>query len=287
MYTLAILNLKGGVGKTTTAVNLAAGLHHAGRSTLLVDLDTQGSASTQLATSDADPSLGDVLLGEARVGDAALRVLPRNSTDDPKSETGGRGEEGGRLTGKGLAVDETDQAAPCLDLLPSGGVRLSMARTQLAARHSKNRLRKALSDARYDVAVLDAAPGLDALWLNALYAADLVICPVELQMAAIVGLRGFRDVLAFANEEDDLHVPTFYLPTNEDGRVGESRALREMLEEQFGTYPDGQVLQPIRYSAALSKAVGARQSIFEYRPTDRGAHDYATLAKTLLAYLDA
>ncbi len=263
MYTVAILNLKGGVGKTTTAVNLAAGLYHAGRRALLVDLDTQGSASAHLgAPTDPDPSLGDVLLGEASISDAALDIL-----GDPEGEGGG------------------DR----LHLVASGGVRLSMARTQLAARHSKNRLRKALEEADelYDVAVLDAAPGLDALFLNALYAADLVVCPVELQMASIVGLRGFREVTAFAEEEDGLSVPTLYLPTNDDGRVAESTSLRELLSEQFGDYPDGQTLPSIRYSSALSKAVGARQSVFEYAPSDRGAQDYARLALTVLRHLDA
>lgn len=267
MHTVAILNLKGGVGKTTTAVNLAAGLYHAGRRALLVDLDTQGSASAHLgAPSDPDPSLGDVLLGDAALADAAVRVL-----GDPAGE------------GRGATT------ADCLDLVPSGGVRLSMARTQLAARHSKNRLRKTLEEAddRYDVAILDAAPGLDALFLNALYAADLVVCPVELQMASIVGLRGFREVTAFAQEEDGLTVPTLYLPTNDDGRVAESASLREMLSEQFGDHPDGQVLPSIRYSSALSKAVGARQSVFEYAPSDRGAEDYARLALTVLRHLNA
>ena len=269
MRTVAILNLKGGVGKTTTAVNLAAGLYHAGRRALLVDLDTQGSASAHLGGPDDGLSLGDVLLGDAQVQDAAVCVLP--------APGGGAGE--------GSGADDTDR----LDLLPSGGVRLSMARTELAARHSKNRLRKALEGAagRYDVAVLDAAPGLDALFLNALYAADLVVCPVELQMASIVGLRGFREVLAFAEEEDGFTVPTLYLPTNDDGRVGESRALREVLVEQFGDYPAGLVLPSIRYSSALSKAVGARQSVFEYAPADRGAEDYARLAVTVLQHLTA
>ena len=132
-----------------------------------------------------------------------------------------------------------------------------------------------------------AAPGLDPLWLNALYAADLVVCPVELQMASIVGLRGFREVVAFAEEEDSLSIPVLYLPTNDDGRVAESRSLREVLTEQFGGFPDGQTLPSIRYSSALSKAVGARQSIFEYAPSDRGAEDYARLALTVLNHLDA
>ena len=266
MITIAILNLKGGVGKTTTAVNLAAAFYHAGRRSLLVDLDTQGSASAHLgAPSDPDLSMGDVLMGDASIGGAAVSVLSAPIHNE--------GEEG-----KG----------DVLSLVPSGGVRLSMARTQLAARHSKNRLRKALEEGsgHYDVAVLDASPGLDALWLNALYAADLVVCPVELQMAAIVGLRGFLEVLSFAKEEDGLSVPVLYLPTNDDGRVAESRSLREVLVEQFGEHPGGQVLAPIRYSSALSKAVGARESIFEHAPGDRGAKDYAALALTLIHHLD-
>lgn len=281
MRTISILNLKGGVGKTTTAVNLAAAAYHAGRRVLLVDLDTQGSASAHLGVEDVEVGLGDVLLRESSVAEAALRL-------EPGEEEGGRDEQG-------ASASNTSQAADaCLDLLPSGGVRLQMARTELAARHSKNRLRSVFDGgsagpdgAGYDLAVLDVAPGLDALWLNALYAADLVVCPVELQMAALVGLRGFREVLAFAAEEDGFDVPVLYLPTNDDGRVAESRELKAVLEEQYGAYPEGRVLPSVRYSSSLSKAVGARQSIFEYDPTDRGAADHARLAVSVLQEIGA
>jgi chromosome partitioning protein len=278
MRTVSVLNLKGGVGKTTTAVNLAAAAYHAGRRVLLVDLDTQGSASAHLGVGDVEVGLGDVLLREASVREAAVRLEPNE---------GGGGE-------RDSAASAGQAAEACLDLVPSGGVRLQMARTELAARHSKNRLRSVFEGgcvgpdgAGYDLAVLDVAPGLDALWLNALYAADLVVCPVELQMAALVGLRGFREVLEFAEEEDGFEVPVLYLPTNDDGRVAESRELKAVLEEQYGAYPEGRVLPSVRYSSALSKAVGARQSVFDYDPTDRGAADHARLAVAVLQEVGA
>lgn len=253
MYTVAILNLKGGVGKTTTAVNLAAGLCHAGYRTLLADLDTQGSAGEHLGVDSEGISAADVLTGKAAISQAAART------------------------------HEADGGV--LDVLRSGGKSLSEARVYLASRHSKKRLSKALrAEDSYDFCIVDAAPGLDMLWLNALYAADLVICPVELQMAAVVGLKGFLDIIADVAEEDDLHVPILYLPTNEDGRVGESRSIREVLVERFGDYPQGTVLPSIRYSSALSKAVGERRSIFEHNPSDRGAIDYAALTNIVTHY---
>ena len=253
MHTISILNLKGGVGKTTTAVNLSAGLCHAGYRTLLVDLDTQGSAGEHLGVSDEGISAADVLMGRATISQAAVRA------------------------------HEADGGV--LDVLRSGGKGLSEARIYLASRHTKKRLGKALrKEIAYDFCIVDAAPGLDMLWLNALYAADVVICPVELQMAAVVGLKGFLDVIADVAEEDDLHIPILYLPTNEDGRVGESRSIREVLVERFGDYPTGAVLPSIRYSSALSKAVGERRSIFEHNPSDRGAMDYAALTTIVTRY---
>lgn len=265
MQTVSILNLKGGVGKTTTAVNTAAAGRYAGQRTLLVDLDPQSSATDHLTGRAFDTSAGDVLSGQCSAADACYRLFP---DQDEESEGGGS-----------------------LDVMPSGGIGLTEAEVALKARGSKRRLEVALAKEtiapRYDLAVVDTGPGLDFLWFNALHAADIVVCPVELQMAALVGLKRMHEVMAFTAEEEGFAPPLYYLPTNNDGRVKESGELLAVLEEQYGTYPEGKVLPSIRYSAALSKALGARQSIFSYEPRDRGAEDYAQLLHVILSELNA
>lgn len=258
MHVVSILNLKGGVGKTTTAVNLAAAGFYSGRRTLLVDLDPQNSTTDHLSNADFETTAGAMLKGECTFEAACHQLF----------------------------ASEDERA--CLDLLPSGKLELTEADVMLQSRAAKNRLKSLLRKAvramaaPYDLAVIDTGPGLDFLWFNALYTADMVVCPVELQMAAIVGLRRFLEVLDFANEDEGLDAPVYYLPTNNDGRVKESGELLEVLHEQFGVFPEGKVLPPIRYSAALSKALGARQSIFAFDPTDRSAADYAALLHTLM-----
>lgn len=259
MHVVSILNLKGGVGKTTAAVNLAAAGAYSGRSVLLIDFDPQNSAT-------------DHLLGELPVGDVASVVQRDGQIVD--------------------AVTEIRIPAPGrLHLLASGEFRLSETEVTLQARGSKNRLRLILGQqaavrSRYELVVIDTGPGLDFLWYNALYAADLVLCPVELQMPALQGLRRFHELVAFAREEDGLMPPVLYVPTNNDGRLRESRDLLAVLHEQFGVYPDGQTLPAIRYSSALSKAYGQRQTIFEFDPRDQAAEDCARLVHLIMESLD-
>jgi len=263
MLVLSILNLKGGVGKTTAAVNLAAAAAYAGKRVLLVDFDPQNSATDHVLGGRANGDVASVILNEARLLEA-VTLLPANGV-----------------------------AAGSLHLLASGEFRLSAAEVALQARGSKNRLRVVLDQLRkgrggapFDVVVIDTGPGLDFLWYNALYAADLVLCPVELQMPALQGLRRFHELVGFAAEEDGLTPRVFYVPTNNDGRLRESRELLGVLHEQFGIYPEGKTLPAIRYSSALSKAYGQRQSIFEFDPRDQAAEDCARLVHLILEMPD-
>ena len=263
MLVLSVLNLKGGVGKTTAAVNLAAAAAYAGKRVLLIDFDPQNSATDHVFEGVPRGDVAAVMLNESRLMDAVTR-LPANGS-----------------------------ASGSLHLLASGEFRLSAAEVALQARGSKNRLRVVLDQLRseragegFDLVVVDTGPGLDFLWYNALYAADLVLCPVELQMPALQGLRRFHEMVAFAAEEDRLDPRIYYVPTNNDGRLRESRDLLAVLHEQFGVYPKGKTLPSIRYSSALSKAYGQRQSIFEFDPRDQAATDCARLIHLILEMPD-
>lgn len=255
MRVVSILNLKGGVGKTTAAVNLAAAGAYAGRAVLLVDFDPQNSATDHLFDGVPPGDIAAVVQREARLAESVAPV-------------------GGNTPG-------------VLHLVASGEFQLSAAEVALQARGSKNRLRIVLDSLRkerpgYDLVVVDTGPGLDFLWYNALYAADIVLCPVELQMPALQGLRRFHELVAFAREEDGLRPTILYVPTNNDGRLRESRELLSVLHDQYGVYPEGKTLPAIRYSSALSKAYGQRQSIFEFDPRDQAAEDCARLAHLIL-----
>lgn len=260
MRTISILNLKGGVGKTTTAVHLASAGCFAGKRTLLIDLDPQNSATDHLTGEEfTDQSAGAFIMGRCSFSEACQRILPRQANQD------------------GYAF---------MDLMPSGEILLTEAEVMLQARGSKKTLRNLLEKEKdrisHDHIFIDTGPGLNFLWFNALYAADVVLIPVELQMAALQGLKRMHEMLEFAAQEDELKPKVWYLPTNNDGRVRESADLLEVLQEQYGSYPEGQVLPTIRYSSALSKAYGQRASIYEFEPRDRAARDYADLFYTVI-----
>ena len=183
MKTIGVLNFKGGVGKTATAVNLAAAAYHAGRRVLLVDLEPQASATEHLTDEAFAKDASDVLEGGSSLRDAIYPV---------------RG---------GEASDEKSGAR--LDLLP-GGDGLIGVEILLQSSGAKNRLAAALNKPRgsavaddYDLVVIDSSPDIGLLSLNALYAADVVLCPVKLESPSIHGLKRLLEILERAEQEDD------------------------------------------------------------------------------------
>lgn len=243
---VSVQNQKGGVGKTATAVSLAAVAREAGLRVLLVDLDPQASASRWLEiTPDGGASLGlsDLLDGHAS-GDVALEGAVAEA----------RPEEDGHPALGLLAADES----------------LLFVEREMGSEGVTDRLRAVLADAEasYDLVVLDGGPAVTALSANALYAADLVLAPITLSSIALDGVVRLRELVALANEQGH-PLRALYLPTAADARLRETRELLGVMNEAFGAFPDGDVLDPVRYSSAMSRAYGTRQTITEYAETLR------------------
>ena len=244
MRKIAIALTKGGVGKTTTAVNLAAALTQAGKTVLLVDTDTQGQAAR------------------------ALGVQPEAGLAD--------------LIVDGLAPEEAMiEARSNLWLLGGGktlaGVKRIIARKDFGGERT---LAEALAplDGQFDYVIIDTAPGWDTLAVNTLFYATEVLSPVSLEVLTLQGLQDFlTNVQSIKQYHPDLTlryiVPTFY-----DRRVKKS----DEIIEQLKTYFPDQITHPIRYSVRLSEAPGHGQTIFEYAPKSTGVFDYNIVARIVM-----
>lgn len=241
MRKIAVALSKGGVGKTTTAVNLAAGLALRGHRVLLIDVDTQGQVSKALGIQAA------VGLAELVTGDAAIDQATVPARDRLWLLAGGRG-----LAGLKRVITRKD----------FGGERtLAEALAQL--------------DGLYDYVVLDTAPGWDALTINVLFYADEVLAPVSLEVMTLQGLLEFsRSIAAIQQYHPALRL-RYILPTFFDRRVRKS----DEILGQLAAHYQPQVCQPIRYSVRLSEAPGYGQTIFEYAPRSPGAEDYQMLTE--------
>lgn len=243
MRRIAVALSKGGTGKTTTAVNLAAALAMMGRRVLLVDCDTQGQCARSLGVAP-EIGLAEVLLGEAQ------------------------------------ATQAIAQARDGLDLL-AGGERLAAVKRELARREiaSERALSEALAPiGGYDYVILDTAPGWDTLTINALFAVTEILAPIALEVLAIGGLIDFQQRIAKARRYHDALTWRYLVPTFYDRRVAKSDEILGQLREHYGPI----ILDPIRYNVRLSEAPGFGQTIFEYAPRSAGAEDYQRLAERIM-----
>lgn len=251
---ITIANQKGGVGKTTSTVNLASALAVQGLTVLVVDLDPQGNASTALGVPHHSgiPSSYEVLLGEVKAAEAVQQ--------SPHSE---------RL----FCIPAT------IDL---AGAEIELV--SMVAR--ENRLKNALSaaalgDQDFDYVIIDCPPSLGLLTVNALVAAKEVLIPIQCEYYALEGvgqlLRNIELVQSHLNPE--LHVSTVLL-TMYDGRTKLADQVAEEVRAHFGS---AVLRSVIPRSVRVSEAPGYGMTVLDYDPGSRGAMSYLDAGRELAA----
>jgi chromosome partitioning protein len=242
---IAIANQKGGVGKTTTAVNLGAALAEGGFRVLVVDLDPQGNASTGLGINprDVESSVYDVIMAEAPVLDSVEPTTLKN-----------------------------------LFVLPAK-IDLAGADIELVATFSRElKLRRALDPVReeYDVILIDCPPSLGLLTVNGLAAADDVIVPVQSEYYALEGLgQLLKNVAMIRSVNPTLDVRGIVL-TMHDSRTKLAEQVELEVREHFGARVYKTV---VPRTIRIAEAPSFGQPIIVFDPTSRGAKAYRELAK--------
>jgi chromosome partitioning protein len=251
MTVLALANQKGGVGKTTTAINLGACLAARGRRVLLVDVDPQANATAGLGLG-APParSIYAVLIEEATIDEVTLDTVQPDLR---------------------LVPSASDLAGAEVELVPA------MAR--------EYRLRRALDAARsaYDLVIIDCPPSLSLLTINALAAAEQVIVPVQCEYLPLEGLGQLVQTLDLVrhNLNQNLHLLGLLL-TMFDGRTNLSQQVAQEVRSHFPNTFRAVIPRSVRLSEAPSYGL----PICAYDAASRGARAYEALADEVLSILD-
>lgn len=235
MRKIAVFLTKGGVGKTTTAIHIAAGLANRGAKVLLIDTDTQGHAAPMLGVTPA-ASLAQVLTNDLSAEEATISARER------------------------------------LWLLAGGG-ELAEVKRQLSLQgaNAEHRFGHALAplQGQYDYVIVDTA-GWDILNVSILLYVHDLLTPVSLEVLTLRSLVEFSKSVASLHTQNPALSMKYILPTFLDGRVKKSQEILEQLQAHYGP----RLCPAVRYSVRISEAPGYGQTIYEYAPNSPGAIDY-------------
>src|SRR4051794_19793814 len=254
MRIVAIINQKGGCGKTTTSINLAACLARLGHKTLLVDMDPQGHCAVGLAVPEeqVERTVYDVLI---------------EPTD-----------------GRQAKIPEIVwQIASDFDLAPAN-LKLAAFEQVFAGRAGReDRLLKALEPIRntYEWCIVDCPPSVGLITFNALRACDEVIVPVETGFFSLHGLTKMMETLEVLRDKCNNEIQVRVLPTQYDTRT---KLGREVLSELRSKFRDYLMHSTINFNTKLKEAASFGQPITEYDPGSRGYKDFVNLARELMGH---
>jgi len=247
--TIAFLNQKGGTGKTTSTVNVGAGLSRLKQKTLVIDLDPQANLTYHLGIKAGDikdrPTISEVIEGRAGIEEA---IVEKDGPDVIPST---------------LALADTEN-----------GIFNAAGREHL--------LKGALAGLKrpYAFILIDCPPSLGTLTLNALVAVREVYIPLEVQALPLQGLRAIREIVELVRKRLNPGLElTGIIATKFDGRKNLNREVLETIKEHFGAILFKTV---IRDTVRLAEAPSYGQSIFDYAPKSHGAEDYLELCKEIL-----
>lgn len=245
---IAIINQKGGVGKTTTSINFAAGLARRNKKTLLVDLDPQGHSTVGLGIEPESftTSISDVLSRKKPIQEAILKLQTKN-----------------------------------FFIVPSH-IRLDKIEQQLAPELFRETfLKKALANLDFDYIVIDCRPTLGTLTINALYAANFIIVPCEMGRYALDGFADLMETIEHV-KNDDFSKADFIriLLTKYDSR---NKVSNDWIFQQLEPFKHLIFNTYVRRNEALNQSQMAQESIFDFKADSVGAQDYEQLVSEFLS----